>query len=171
MEDNNATGEKPFVEEVEVRGHIIDSLLLPKILDCITTAGGTFRIKDIAVGHERVDPSFARIDVMLSEDGPQVLEANAIPGLTDTSLLPMACEAAGIGGPVEIRVATFNIAMGLERAGQMRKALESGNDPRLQKVARILQEFGQLRQVIGRAVLVTGNAMNLWVGSGVHRGP
>jgi D-alanine-D-alanine ligase len=39
---------------------------------------------------------FARVDVMLGEDGPQVLEANAIPGLTDTSLLPMACEAAGI---------------------------------------------------------------------------
>jgi len=33
---------------------------------------------------------------MLGEDGPEVLEANAIPGLTDTSLLPMACEAAGI---------------------------------------------------------------------------
>jgi D-alanine-D-alanine ligase len=27
---------------------------------------------------------------------PQVLEANAIPGLTDTSLLPMAAEAAGL---------------------------------------------------------------------------
>lgn len=39
---------------------------------------------------------FARVDVMLGEDGPEVLEANAIPGLTDTSLLPMACEAAGI---------------------------------------------------------------------------
>jgi D-alanine-D-alanine ligase len=26
-----------------------------------------------------------------------VLEANAIPGLTETSLLPMAAEAAGIG--------------------------------------------------------------------------
>ena len=26
-----------------------------------------------------------------------VLEANAIPGLTDTSLLPLAAEAAGIG--------------------------------------------------------------------------
>jgi D-alanine-D-alanine ligase len=25
-----------------------------------------------------------------------VLEVNAIPGLTETSLLPMACEAAGI---------------------------------------------------------------------------
>ncbi|MDX6633264.1 MAG: D-ala D-ala ligase C-terminus, partial [Solirubrobacterales bacterium] len=30
-------------------------------------------------------------------EGPQVLEANAIPGLTDTSLLPMAAEAAGLG--------------------------------------------------------------------------
>ncbi len=40
---------------------------------------------------------FARVDLILSaENGPQVLEVNAIPGLTDTSLLPMACEAAGI---------------------------------------------------------------------------
>jgi D-alanine-D-alanine ligase len=40
---------------------------------------------------------FARVDLMLgSESGPQVLEANAIPGLTDTSLFPMAAEAAGI---------------------------------------------------------------------------
>lgn len=39
---------------------------------------------------------FARVDVMLGDDGPQVLEVNAIPGLTDTSLLPMAAEAAGM---------------------------------------------------------------------------
>ncbi len=39
---------------------------------------------------------FCRVDVMLGADGPQVIELNAIPGLTDTSLLPMACEAAGI---------------------------------------------------------------------------
>jgi D-alanine-D-alanine ligase len=38
---------------------------------------------------------FARVDMILADDGPQVLEANAIPGLTDTSLLPMAAEAAG----------------------------------------------------------------------------
>ena len=41
---------------------------------------------------------FSRVDVMLSGDGvPQVLEVNSIPGLTDTSLLPMAAEAAGMG--------------------------------------------------------------------------
>ena len=39
---------------------------------------------------------FARVDLMLGDEGPQVLEVNAIPGLTDTSLFPMAAEAAGI---------------------------------------------------------------------------
>lgn len=40
---------------------------------------------------------FARVDLMLAEaGGPQVLEVNAIPGLTDTSLFPMAAEAAGM---------------------------------------------------------------------------
>ncbi len=41
---------------------------------------------------------FARVDLMLEEAGGElfVLEANAIPGLTETSLLPQAAEAAGI---------------------------------------------------------------------------
>jgi D-alanine-D-alanine ligase len=39
---------------------------------------------------------FARVDLILGGDGPRVLEVNAIPGLTDTSLFPMAAEAAGI---------------------------------------------------------------------------
>jgi len=41
---------------------------------------------------------FARIDLMLDSAGGElyVLEANAIPGLTDTSLLPQAADAAGI---------------------------------------------------------------------------
>jgi D-alanine-D-alanine ligase len=40
--------------------------------------------------------AFARVDIILAADGPWVLEANAIPGLTDTSLLPQAAEAAGM---------------------------------------------------------------------------
>jgi D-alanine-D-alanine ligase len=41
---------------------------------------------------------FGRVDLMLGADGdPTVLEANPIPGLTETSLLPQAAEAAGIG--------------------------------------------------------------------------
>jgi D-alanine-D-alanine ligase len=40
---------------------------------------------------------FARVDLMLGEDGLFVLEVNPIPGLTETSLLPQAADAAGIG--------------------------------------------------------------------------
>jgi D-alanine-D-alanine ligase len=39
---------------------------------------------------------FSRVDLILGADGPQVLEVNAIPGLTDTSLLPQAAEASGL---------------------------------------------------------------------------
>jgi D-alanine-D-alanine ligase len=42
---------------------------------------------------------FARVDLMLENATGDlyVLEANAIPGLTETSLLPQAADAAGIG--------------------------------------------------------------------------
>jgi D-alanine-D-alanine ligase len=42
---------------------------------------------------------FARVDLMLDSASGEltVLEANVIPGLTETSLLPLAAEAAGIG--------------------------------------------------------------------------
>jgi D-alanine-D-alanine ligase len=42
---------------------------------------------------------FARVDLMLEFDTDElfVLELNPIPGLTDTSLLPQAADAAGIG--------------------------------------------------------------------------
>jgi lysine-ketoglutarate reductase/saccharopine dehydrogenase-like protein (TIGR00300 family) len=52
-----------FVEEVQLQGHIIDSLLLPKVLDEILTGGGSYVIKDIRVGQRQDDPSFARIEV------------------------------------------------------------------------------------------------------------
>ena len=38
-----------------------------------------------------------------------------------------------------LRVATFNIAMGLEKEGLMARALESGEDARLEQVAEVLQ--------------------------------
>lgn len=50
-------------EEVEVRGHIVDSLLLPKILDRILQMGGSFEIRECKIGARRVDPSYARIAI------------------------------------------------------------------------------------------------------------
>jgi len=61
-----------FVEEVEIVGHIIDSLLLPKVLDEIMRLGGRFTIHEVRIGTHRADPSYARLDVV--GDTPAQLE-------------------------------------------------------------------------------------------------
>ena len=62
------TQEAAFTESVEIRGHIIDSLILPKILDIITSGGGSFRIKNISIGQARTDPSHALVEVKAKSD-------------------------------------------------------------------------------------------------------
>jgi lysine-ketoglutarate reductase/saccharopine dehydrogenase-like protein (TIGR00300 family) len=57
------TAEDPIIEEVEITGHIIDSLILPKVLDTITANGGKFRITNIVIGQARHDPSNAVVEV------------------------------------------------------------------------------------------------------------
>src|SRR2546430_1289118 len=52
-----------FSETIELRGHIIDSLILPKVLDQILTRGANFKITEIKIGEKRADQSFARIEV------------------------------------------------------------------------------------------------------------
>src|SRR5437867_672601 len=59
-------------EEVELQGHIIDSLILPKVLDEIIGQGGQFEFKKVKIGHARTDPSYARIQV--SADTPERLQ-------------------------------------------------------------------------------------------------
>jgi lysine-ketoglutarate reductase/saccharopine dehydrogenase-like protein (TIGR00300 family) len=61
--DPASTADPSVTEEVEVRGHIVDSLLLPKILDRILQMGGTFEIRECQIGARRVDPSYARIAI------------------------------------------------------------------------------------------------------------
>jgi lysine-ketoglutarate reductase/saccharopine dehydrogenase-like protein (TIGR00300 family) len=63
-----AAGATSVAEDVEVSGHIIDSLILPKILDCITAACGEFKIKRITIGQGRNDPSYALIQVRAATD-------------------------------------------------------------------------------------------------------
>ncbi|MGD9634617.1 MAG: hypothetical protein AB7U97_15155, partial [Pirellulales bacterium] len=74
-----------FLEEVEIAGHIIDSLILPKVLDTITAGGGTFRIKKITIGQARHDPSYALVEVraaspeLLSQILGQISDHGAVP--------------------------------------------------------------------------------------------
>src|SRR5256885_2053437 len=43
-----------FSETIELRGHIIDSLILPKVLDEILKGGGNFKIAQVKIGHQGV---------------------------------------------------------------------------------------------------------------------
>jgi D-alanine-D-alanine ligase len=61
----------------------------------------TARAQEIALDAYRLLGlyGFGRVDLMLEESSGElyVLEANAIPGLTETSLLPQAADAGGLG--------------------------------------------------------------------------
>ena len=52
-----------FSETIELRGHIIDSLTLTKILDQIVTRGAAFNTVEFRIGQRRADQSFARIKI------------------------------------------------------------------------------------------------------------
>jgi lysine-ketoglutarate reductase/saccharopine dehydrogenase-like protein (TIGR00300 family) len=50
-------------QTVEVRGHIVDSLLLAKILDTIVDAGADYEIEEFQLGKTNRDTSYARIRI------------------------------------------------------------------------------------------------------------
>ncbi len=52
-----------FSEIVELRGHIIDSYALPRIMDEVMDRGGEFVIQEIRVGRRKNEPSYARIQI------------------------------------------------------------------------------------------------------------
>jgi len=55
-------------EVIEVEGHIIDSLILAKILDAIVDAGAEYLMVDVDIGRTSVDPSHVRLEVMAADD-------------------------------------------------------------------------------------------------------
>ncbi len=59
-------------ESVTLEGHIIDSLILAKVLDTILQMGGTFDMKEMKVGATREESSLTKIKVQA--DSPQLLD-------------------------------------------------------------------------------------------------
>lgn len=59
-------------ETVVLRGHIIDSLILAKVLDTILMMGGAFDLSEVRIGTTREEPSSAKILVRASS--PELLQ-------------------------------------------------------------------------------------------------
>jgi lysine-ketoglutarate reductase/saccharopine dehydrogenase-like protein (TIGR00300 family) len=60
-------------EIIELEGHIIDSLILPKVMDMILAAGADYRMVEFEIGRTNADTSRARIEV--TADDADALEA------------------------------------------------------------------------------------------------
>jgi len=52
---------KKFENEVEVKGHLIDSMILTKIFDVIMDLDGEFQVQEFRVGKRKKDESYAKI--------------------------------------------------------------------------------------------------------------
>ena len=52
-----------FSQEIEVSGHLIDSLILTKIFDKIMDMKGEFQVEEIKIGKRKKDQSYARLSV------------------------------------------------------------------------------------------------------------
>src|SRR2546423_12018035 len=89
-----------FVEDVEIQGHIIDSLILPKVLDEILTHGGTYTLKDIRVGQRQADPSYVRIEVRAptAEQLQEILDAIHDHGAAPVAVYDCAVVVADMDG-------------------------------------------------------------------------
>lgn len=87
------------VKEIELEGHIIDSLILPRVLDTIMDMDGDFEILELRVGKRTTDTSYCRILVRGRDERhlneilyalhklgariPEVEEAELKPALAD----------------------------------------------------------------------------------------
>lgn len=84
-----------FEQEIEVKGHLIDSMILTRIFDSIMDLQGDFQVLEFTVGKKKGDPSYARLLVKgkskehLESLLEQVFRAGAQPMLVqETKLEP-----------------------------------------------------------------------------------
>ncbi|MCR4425764.1 MAG: TIGR00300 family protein [Firmicutes bacterium] len=48
---------------IELTGHIIDSRILPRVMDAVMDLGGDFKITEVRIGRTKVDTSYARLEI------------------------------------------------------------------------------------------------------------
>jgi lysine-ketoglutarate reductase/saccharopine dehydrogenase-like protein (TIGR00300 family) len=83
------------VKEIELKGHIIDSFVLPKVFDTIMDMGGDFDVTEFTIGKKKTEPSYARIliktesrDLLDDIIGELIKVGATIPEIEEAELAP-----------------------------------------------------------------------------------
>jgi lysine-ketoglutarate reductase/saccharopine dehydrogenase-like protein (TIGR00300 family) len=85
-----------YSSEVEVHGHLIDSMILTKIFDVIMDLGGEFEVLEMRVGKKKKDTSYAKLQIQgknqaqLNKILEQVYRVGAIPTIGKQVVLKAA---------------------------------------------------------------------------------
>ena len=92
---------RAHAEEIELRGHIIDSWVLPRVFDAVMDLGGEFEVLEIQVGKRKDETSHARLRVaapsaaQLAEIVTQLQELGAeVVGRADVETKPAPRDGA-----------------------------------------------------------------------------
>ena len=88
-------------EEVELAGHIIDSLVLAKVLDAIVAAGADYTMLAVDIGRTSDDTSRAHLSVRAPDDASMAalleeLQQHGANRIADLDAALVACEVDGV---------------------------------------------------------------------------
>ena len=85
--------------EIELRGHIIDSYILPRVWGVIEDAGAHFRVLDMQVGQSETDISYARIEVRAESKKQLAAIIRELLQLGATPVVPREAKTARVTQP------------------------------------------------------------------------
>ena len=103
-----------FTEEITLEGHIIDSWLLPKVMDTVMDLGGEYNMEEIRVGRRKEESSFARLKIFADTEARLHRIVMALQAVTER--LPGVVRVGLRGEPDDTRVLTGEFtALGVTR--------------------------------------------------------
>ncbi|NMJ86338.1 MAG: TIGR00300 family protein, partial [Thaumarchaeota archaeon] len=85
-----------FEKEIEVKGHLIDSMILTRIFDKIMDLNGDFEVLEFNIGKEKMAPSYTKLLIKgknkkhLEQLMEEVSREGAVPVLIESVMLEKA---------------------------------------------------------------------------------
>jgi len=129
-------------EVVEVEGHIIDSLILAKVLDAIIAADADYQLLDVDIGRTSTDTSRTRLEVTARDEEALALLLNdlQIHGVNRIESGDARCEPAPRDGVLPSGFyATTNLPTSVRIAGQWHDVVNPEMDCALVVAAEVVK--------------------------------